>query len=101
MAHQPSNVKSETMLWQQNSYLSPDSGIQTGIVTQAPSVIGNDDDMEKDQILFDLDQGFQQGFTQDQVDGSFRTIFHNLGVVITRLIMKYCIRNEPAVESDS
>lgn len=56
------------MLWQQNSYLA-DSGIQTGFVTQTPSVIGNDDDTERDQIIFDLDQGFHQEFTQDQVDG--------------------------------
>lgn len=70
MAHQQNNAKPDTMLWQQNSYLASDSGYQTGLVTQAPSVIGNEEEMEKDQILFDLDQGFQQGFTQEQVDGS-------------------------------
>lgn len=57
----------QTMMWQQNSYL--DSGIQTGLTTQTPSVVGNDEDMDRDQILFDLDQGFRQEFTQDQVDG--------------------------------
>lgn len=25
--------------------------------------------MEGDQLMFDLDQGFAQGFTQEQVDG--------------------------------
>jgi len=56
-------------MWQQNSYLS-DSGIQSGAVTQAPSLSGKEDEeMEGDQLMFDLDQGFAQGFTQDQVDG--------------------------------
>lgn len=27
--------------------------------------------MEGDQLMFDLDQGFAQGFTQEQVDGKF------------------------------
>lgn len=62
----------QTMLWQQNSYLA-DSGIQTGLVTQTPSVVGNEE-MERDQILFDLDQGFRQGFTQDQVDGKSNSV---------------------------
>ena len=62
------SVKEQTMMWQQNSYLA-DSGISTGINTQAPSLSGKEDDMDRDQILFDLDQGFSTGFTQDQVDG--------------------------------
>lgn len=57
-------------MWQQNSYMS-DSGIQTGLVTQTPSLSGKEDEMERDQILFDLDQGFNQGFTAEQVDGNF------------------------------
>lgn len=58
----------QTMMWQENSYLA-DSGIQTGLVTQTPSISGKDDEMERNQILFDLDEGFSQGFTPDQVDG--------------------------------
>lgn len=27
--------------------------------------------MEGDQLMFDLDQGFAQGFTQEQVDGKY------------------------------
>lgn len=63
------SVKEQTLLWQQNSYLA-DSGISTGVVTQAASLSGKDDEpMDRDQILFDLDQGFNTGFTQEQVDG--------------------------------
>lgn len=63
--------KEQTILWQQGSYLA-DSGINSGAATQVPSLSGKeDDDMEGDQLMFDLDQGFAQGFTQDQVDGMF------------------------------
>ena len=56
-------------MWQQNSYMA-DSGIHSGAATQAPSLSGKDDEeIEGDQLMFDLDQGFAQGFTQDQVDG--------------------------------
>ncbi|GBP34492.1 Armadillo segment polarity protein [Eumeta japonica] len=58
----------QTLLWQQNSYLV-DSGINSGAATQVPSLTGKEDDeMEGDQLMFDLDQGFAQGFTQEQVD---------------------------------
>lgn len=57
-------------MWQQNSYLA-DSGIHSGVTTQAPSLSGKEDDMDGDQLMFDLDQGFSQGFTQEQVDGKF------------------------------
>lgn len=40
-------------------------------ILQVPSLTGKEDDeMEGDQLMFDLDQGFAQGFTQDQVDGT-------------------------------
>lgn len=56
----------QTLMWQQNSYMN-DSGIHSGAVTQAPSLSGKEDEeMEGDQLMFDLDQGF----TQDQVDGT-------------------------------
>jgi len=54
-------------MWQQNSYLG-DSGIHSGATTTAPSLSGKEEDMESDPLIFDLDTGFQQGFTQDQVD---------------------------------
>ncbi|CAH0720644.1 unnamed protein product, partial [Brenthis ino] len=58
----------QTLMWQQNSYLV-DSGINSGAATQVPSLTGKEDDeMEGDQLMFDLDQGFAQGFTQEQVD---------------------------------
>lgn len=60
--------KEQTLMWQQNSYLA-DSGIHSGAVTQVPSLSGRDDDeMENDPLMYDLDQGFPQNFTQDQVD---------------------------------
>lgn len=58
--------KEDTLMWQQNSYLV-DSGIHSGITTQAPSVTGKED--EEDNLIFDLDHGFSTGFTQQQVDG--------------------------------
>ncbi|CAB0002546.1 unnamed protein product [Nesidiocoris tenuis] len=61
------SVKDQTLLWQQNSYLA-DSGIHSGATTQAPSLSGKEEDMDNDQLMFDLDQGFAQNFTQDQVD---------------------------------
>ncbi|KAG8037360.1 hypothetical protein G9C98_005570 [Cotesia typhae] len=62
------SAKEQTLMWQQNSYMG-DSGIHSGAATQAPSLSGKDDDeMEGDQLMFDLDQGYPQGFTQDQVD---------------------------------
>ncbi|XP_024082640.1 armadillo segment polarity protein-like isoform X2 [Cimex lectularius] len=59
--------KDQTLLWQQNNYLA-DSGIHSGVTTQAPSLSGKEEDMDGDQIMFDLGQGFTQGFTQEQVD---------------------------------
>ncbi|XP_055618694.1 armadillo segment polarity protein isoform X5 [Toxorhynchites rutilus septentrionalis] len=61
------SAKEQTLMWQQNSYMV-DSGIHSGAVTQAPSLSGKDDDMEDDPLMFDMDQGFSQNFTQDQVD---------------------------------
>ncbi|XP_035783261.1 armadillo segment polarity protein isoform X1 [Anopheles albimanus] len=75
MSHNPYNpsdipmqsAKEQTLMWQQNSYLG-DSGIHSGAVTQVPSLSGKDDEMEDDPLMFDMDQGFSQNFTQDQVD---------------------------------
>ena len=78
----PENVpqmgkQEQTMMWQQNTYMG-DSGIHSGATTNAPSVSSKHgpDDMEDDQsatmgdrMMFDFDQGFNQGYTQEQVDG--------------------------------
>ncbi|XP_015432336.1 PREDICTED: armadillo segment polarity protein isoform X2 [Dufourea novaeangliae] len=70
------SAKEQTLMWQQNSYMV-DSGIHSGAVTQAPSLSGKEDDeMEGDQLMFDLDQGFAQGFTQDQVDEMNQQLSH-------------------------
>ncbi|XP_017766842.1 PREDICTED: armadillo segment polarity protein isoform X1 [Eufriesea mexicana] len=70
------SAKEQTLMWQQNSYMG-DSGIHSGAVTQAPSLSGKEDDeMEGDQLMFDLDQGFAQGFTQDQVDEMNQQLNH-------------------------
>lgn len=60
-------------MWQQNSYLG-DSGINSGAATQVPSLSGKEDE---EMDLFDLDQGYTQGFTQDQVDGKFNVLLIN------------------------
>lgn len=60
------STKEQTLMWQQNSYMV-DSGIHSGATTQVPSLSGKEDE---DMDLFDLDQGFSQQFTQDQVDGN-------------------------------
>lgn len=73
-------AKEQTLMWQQNSYMN-DSGIHSGAVTQAPSLSGKEDEeMEGDQLMFDLDQGFAQGFTQDQVDGETTVLFVKLNI---------------------
>lgn len=61
------SAKEQTLMWQQNSYLG-DSGIHSGAATQVPSLSGKEDE---EMDLFDLDQGYTQGFTQDQVDGKW------------------------------
>ena len=61
-------MKDQTLMWQQNSYMG-DSGINSGVTTQAPSLTGKEEEMEE-QLMFDLDQEFTQGFTQEQVDGN-------------------------------
>merc|ERR1740123_1114827 len=53
--------------------MGPDSGIQSGAATQAHSLSGHDMEDEMDtgggeQVMFDMDQGFPQSYTQEQVD---------------------------------
>uniref|UniRef100_A0A1L8DLC2 Armadillo segment polarity protein n=1 Tax=Nyssomyia neivai TaxID=330878 RepID=A0A1L8DLC2_9DIPT len=62
------SAKEQTLMWQQNSYMG-DSGIHSGAATQVPSLSGKEDEeMDGDPLMFDLDQGFSQNFTSDQVD---------------------------------
>ena len=46
-----------------------DSGVHSGVTTQAPSVSGKEQDQDMDTTLFDLDSGYPQGYTHDQVNG--------------------------------
>ncbi|XP_058790145.1 armadillo segment polarity protein-like isoform X2 [Phymastichus coffea] len=72
----PMSSKEHTLMWQQNSYMA-DSGIHSGAATQAPSLTGKDDDeMEGDPLMFDLDQGYAQNFTPDQVDDMNQQLSH-------------------------
>lgn len=99
------SAKEQTLMWQQNSYMN-DSGIHSGAVTQAPSLSGKEDEeMEGDQLMFDLDQGFAQGFTQDQVDGETIVTFvtlQNYGILCIMIENGVTsFRDESATESHS
>lgn len=48
MPQQNRDMKQRTLKWLQSSYLSDDSGIMTGQLTQGTSVCERDDDMETD-----------------------------------------------------
>lgn len=68
----PSNAgysKDTAMMWQQGGQYLPESGIHSGGTTQAHSITDKEDDLERDQLIYELNQGFSHGFTQDQVDG--------------------------------
>jgi len=65
--------KDQTLMWQQGHYMGagPDSGIHSGAQTQAPSLTGHEEEMDtgaQDQVIFDMDQGYNQSYTQEQVD---------------------------------
>lgn len=47
------------------------------LLFQAPSSLcGKEDELDSDQIVFDWDQpGFGQGFTQEQVDGTYESFY--------------------------
>lgn len=64
------DIKDPTLVWQQGGQYLPDSGIQSGGSTQTHSITTKEDDMERDRLLFDLDQGFPQSFPHDQVEGN-------------------------------
>lgn len=78
VGYNPADKEAETLMWQQGSYLGPaqDSGIHSGVPSQAASLTGKDmgpedDEGAEDSLMFDLDHGFTHSFTQDQVDGKF------------------------------
>jgi len=69
MAMEPDR-KAAVSHWQQQSYL--DSGIHSGATTTAPSLSGkgNPEEEEVDnQVLYEWEQGFNQNFSQEQVQG--------------------------------
>lgn len=72
------SVKDQTLMWQQNSYLA-DSGIHSGATTQVPSLCGKEEDMDGDQLMFEIDQKLA-GFTQQQVDGDY--IIRQMNIVV-------------------
>lgn len=94
------------MMWQQNQYM--DSGIQSGATTQAPSVSSKHgaEDMEENANdmsgMFDFEQSFNQGFTQDQVDGMYLTFPESKIILQLLYINVYTTlyRDEPAAEPD-
>jgi len=75
--NEPLDIKDPSLVWQQNSQYLPDSGIQSGGSTQTHSITTKEDDMERERLLFDLDQGFTQSFPHDQVEGIHLNYFHH------------------------
>lgn len=81
MAMEPDR-KAAVSHWQQQSYL--DSGIHSGATTTAPSLSGKGNPEEDDvdnQVMYEWEQGFNQNFSQDQVQG--RSPVHNTPVLQT------------------
>nr|XP_018895926.1 PREDICTED: armadillo segment polarity protein-like [Bemisia tabaci] len=77
-----------TQMWAQNSYMV-DSGIHSGAATQAPSVVAGKEGVDNDQLMFDLDLGFTQDFTQDQVNGNYYCLsnaFWPINIVIPHIL---------------
>lgn len=69
MAMEPDR-KAAVSHWQQQSYL--DSGIHSGATTTAPSLSGKGNPEEDDvdnQVMYEWEQGFNQNFSQEQVQG--------------------------------
>lgn len=97
----PSNVgysKDTAMMWQQGGQYLPESGIHSGGATQAHSITDKEDDLERDQLIYELNQGFSHGFTQDQVDGKYQ---NNMGYLVMCKISNFIIyfRNESTTKS--
>lgn len=75
MALEPDR-KAAVSHWQQQSYL--DSGIHSGATTTAPSLSGKgnpeEDDVDNNQVMYEWEQGFNQNFSQDQVQGMLKCL---------------------------
>lgn len=75
----PMDSKQQTLMWQQGQYMS-DSGIHSGLTTHAPSVSSKhginemdaENEMDASPMMYEFDPGFNQGFTQEQVDGKLK-----------------------------
>lgn len=83
-------------MWQQGGQYLPESGIHSGGTTQAHSITDKEDDLERDQLIYELNQGFSHGFTQDQVDGKYNN--YNK---IYEIKLNLYFRNESTTESVS
>jgi len=87
--------KQQTMMWQQQNQYIGDSGIHSGATTQAPSVSSKQgiDDMETDidtsRMMFEFDQGFSQGFTQEQVEGKQAVYWMCSYLILLHVYMSY------------
>lgn len=76
MAMEPDR-KAAVSHWQQQSYL--DSGIHSGATTTAPSLSGKGNPEEDDvdnQVMYEWEQGFNQNFSQEQVQGWLHWFFY-------------------------
>ena len=71
----PMDNQQKSMMWQQSQYMG-DSGIHSSATTRTPSIsskhgpdeMDTEENMDTSCIMFDFDQGFNQGYTQEQVD---------------------------------
>ncbi len=78
------------MMWQQGNYMpGQDSGVHSGVTTQAPSLSGKEQDQDMDTTLFDLDAGYPQGYTHDQVNGEPSLHQQGLDFVFGRGLVEY------------
>lgn len=99
MAMEPDR-KAAVSHWQQQSYL--DSGIHSGATTTAPSLSGKgnpeEDDVDNNQVMYEWEQGFNQNFSQEQVQGqSLDTELsaHKLLYLYSQLEMKTIVPVSP------
>lgn len=79
----PMDIKDPSLVWQQGGQYLPDSGIQSGGSTQTHSITTKEDDMERDRLLFDLDQGFPQTFPHEHAEGILSFYFKNIPLYCT------------------
>jgi len=77
----------------------PDSGIQSGSNTGAPSVSSKHgldgldacDDLDPQRLIYDFDNGYTQGgYTQEQVEGTYALLQLFICFSSARFLSKYC-----------